>query len=64
MIEECFECGSELKQHDTYGKYFKDNYWSPAYIHKVGDIFKCSNEDCQELHYTDFQGELYIGYPC
>lgn len=34
---------------------------------KLGDIYKCDNEECemyQESFYTDSQDELYEGYPC
>jgi len=34
---------------------------------KLGDIFKCNNEECEayENHfYTDEQNNLYEGYPC
>lgn len=36
---------------------------------KKGDIFKCSNEECESetfnyYFYTDQQGNLQEGYPC
>ena len=59
---ECPYCNQELSYIDYYGKYLGRDEWD-----KVGDIFKCGNEDCEvfeEFFYTDIGDELFEGYPC
>ena len=61
---ECPYCEQELEYHDYYGYYLGNDSWD-----KIGDIFKCSNEECESevfnyYFYTDKQGNLHEGYPC
>lgn len=61
----CPECGQELEYSDYYGPMKKDNYWTPSYIERVGDIYHCQNEECEGHHFhTDSNEELHEGYPC
>ena len=56
----CPECEEELEQIDSYG-YFAAHQSG----RKIGEIFKCLNEDCaEEFFYTDNNDNLHVGYPC
>lgn len=60
----CPYCNQELKCIDYYGFYLGNDKWN-----KQGDIFKCSNEECESevfnyYFYTDKQENLHEGYPC
>lgn len=60
---ECPYCERELNLHDYYGIGIPTR----SDFRKIGDIYKCDNEDCetyQECFYTDPSGNLYEGYPC
>lgn len=74
---ECPYCEEELCQHDSYfsgrpGSFYGTSgngiYYPPTpNYRKLGDIFKCHNEECeayQEHFYTDLQENLHEGYPC
>jgi hypothetical protein len=72
---ECPYCEQELHYHDTYGTGRHEYYYGTAAngIHypstwkKLGDIYKCENEECEafEQHfYTDERDNLHEGYPC
>ncbi len=74
---ECPECEEELVNHDYYYCGRPESFYGTAGngIHypatpnyrKLGDIFKCGNEECEcfdEHFYTDEQGNLHHGYPC
>ena len=61
---DCPYCEQELDYIDYYGHYLGNDGWN-----KVGDIFKCSNENCDSeifnyFFYTDEQDNLHEGYPC
>lgn len=59
----CLYCDEELKLHDYYGR---GNPFRSDFV-KIGDIFKCENEECEafdEHFYTDQNDELFQGYPC
>jgi hypothetical protein len=67
---ECPYCGEELEYHDYYGRTkYSEHYWihPHSWIERIGDIFKCKNEDCEcfeQLFYTDERDDLHEGYPC
>jgi hypothetical protein len=51
-----------------YGKLKHADHYrdTSSWIERMGDIYKCVNEECemyQEYFYTDKYGELYEGYP-
>ena len=60
----CPYCGEELEYHDYYG------FGNPNSnnFKKIGEIFKCENEDCEayeeHFHTKENDDELYEGYPC
>ena len=59
----CPYCGEELEYHDYYGNGIPGR----NDFKKIGDIFKCENEECEayeEHFYTDRNDELCEGYPC
>ena len=61
---DCPYCEQELDCIDYYGHYLGNDNWD-----KIGDIFECSNEECESeafnyFSYTDKQGNLREGYPC
>lgn len=59
---DCPNCSTELKYVDFYGFYKGNDNWD-----KKGDIFKCTNEECDcfdEYFHTDVDGDLNEGYPC
>jgi hypothetical protein len=66
----CPECEYDLAWVDYYGKIeHSEHYWihPRSWIEKVGDIFKCKNENCEyfdEYFYTDNGGSLNEGHPC
>lgn len=63
----CPECYEDMAWVDYYGTRRKDHYWTESYIEKVGDIWRCNNEEgdcCDEYFYTDKNGKLHRGYPC
>lgn len=58
---ECEHCEEELTWEDYYGMGIpgRENF------EKIGDIYRCDNEDCDgHLYYTDRSGDLHEGYPC
>lgn len=65
MIEvKCPYCGQELSYTDYYGHYLGNDTWI-----KKGDIYECSNQECESEHfnynfYADLDGNLFKGYPC
>ena len=72
---ECPCCGEELNCIDHYGTGRPEHYYGtaangiyyPSTYEKLGDIFKCDNEECEcyeEHFYTDTNDELHEGYPC
>ena len=61
---DCPHCERELDYIDYYGHYLGNDRWN-----KVGDIFKCLNENCESeifnhFFYTDKKDNLHEGYPC
>ena len=73
---ECPYCKEELFYHDYYftgrpasfhGTTGNGLYYPEQDYKKLGDIFKCENEDCEafdEHFYTDIYDDLNEGYPC
>ena len=73
---ECPYCEQELHYNDYYYTGRPENFYGTAGngIHypasnykKLGDIYKCDNEECEmfdEHFYTDERDELHEGYPC
>jgi len=62
---DCTYCNEELELHDYYGQGIPGN----NNFKKIGDIFKCINEDCESeifnyFFYTNLSGQLFEGYPC
>lgn len=60
---ECTYCEEELNYHDYYGRGIPMR----GGFEKLGDIYKCENEECEmfeEHFYTDKQDNLHEGYPC
>jgi hypothetical protein len=55
----CPHCNNELRCHDFYGYYLGSDQWN-----KVGDIYKCTNDDCACYFHDHNDGELKEGYPC
>jgi hypothetical protein len=62
----CSYCCEELFYHDFYG-YIA----GPQRGEKLGDIFKCHNEECDSQVFNGFfftkkqnSSELYEGHPC
>ena len=74
---ECPHCEYELTYHDTYFTGKPERFYGTAgngiyypatsNYKKLGDIFKCMNEDCEAFDqhfYTDSNDNLNEGYPC
>lgn len=60
---ECPYCEMELTIWDYYGLGIPGR----EDFRKIGDIFKCQNEECEacdSTFYTDEREELYEGFPC
>ena len=72
----CPECEEELNYHDYYYTGRPASFYGTAgngiaypesQFRKLGDIYKCANEECEcfdEHFYTDEQENLHQGYPC
>lgn len=74
---ECPYCEKELIYQDYYYTGRPEGFFGTVAngIHykqssdykKLGDIYKCFNEECQryqEHFYTDMHGDIHEGYPC
>lgn len=61
---ECPYCEEELNDHDYYGRGIPGR----SDFQKVGDIYKCENEECEAYQQTFYtrgnNDELHEGYPC
>lgn len=62
---ECPYCSNELDCDDYYGLGIPGR----TGFKKLGDIYKCRNEDCESelfnyYFHTDCAGNLREGYPC
>jgi hypothetical protein len=58
----CPNCKQELKYHDWFGT----NMGFTRIAKKIGDIYKCENEECEnyEQFFYTRREELFEGYPC
>lgn len=61
MDQDCPNCGKPLEYDDYFG-----HHVGGGEIKKAGDIYRCTNEECEERFYHTLDGdsELRTGYPC